>query len=295
MNKLFYLENDALRVGISPLGAEMQSIYDKNGGYSVMKSDDDPTWNEYSPILFPVCGRLWEFTTVINDRCYPISIHGFTAGAPFTVAELTSTRAVLSLTDSPELLENTYPFPFLLTITYTLEDNALITEATVENRGAAPMPFTIGFHPGFNLSVGGSRQEDAYLEFPAEADPKAWRLTLSGYLLRGTDPYPLQEGQRIPVRKEMFRGNTCVFLENTAGEVTLCSHSSPRKVRVSYDGFPYLGLWQPEDERASFLCIEPWMGSPDYEGEITPLVEKRDMRMLAPGTSESFSYRITVL
>lgn len=291
---LLYLENSALRVGISPLGAEMRLLYAKNGAFDVLKSQNDPTWDGCSPILFPICGRLWEQTTTVDGVSYRMATHGFASTSRFTLSEHSDMRALLTLTDSEDT-RSRYPFSFHLSVEYRLEGNSLVTRLTVENPDSKPLPFSVGFHPGFVLPLGGTgKKTDAFLDFPHAERPQAWRLTAEGYLRPGTDPYPLAEGRYLPITDEVFAENSSVFLEGTGASVLLRSHASAHTVRLDYAGLPYLGLWRPEDPRASFLCVEPWQGSPDSDGKIIEFKQKRDMLLLAGHTSQSFAYRITV-
>lgn len=292
---LLYIENDALRVGITVNGAEMRVLYDKNARYDILKCPDDPSWGGTAPLLFPICGRLTEQTTRIGGTDYRMGTHGFLGASRFTVTSHKSDRLELSFSGSDEIYEGAYPFRFTVTAKYTVRDRSLETRLTVKNRDTVPIPFTVGFHPAFRLPLADhSTRDDAYLEFPENREPQAWRLSESGFLLRGTDAYPLQGGCRLPLTAEVFSENTSVFLEKTGDRVRLRSRGCDRSIRLDYEGFPYLGLWRPDDEGASFICIEPWMGCPDYDGEITELSKKRDMLLLPAGETRSFAYTVTV-
>lgn len=293
-NTCLTIENEHLRAEITKRGAELRALYEKPHGFDCLKRQDDPYWDGVAPILFPICGRLWEQTAYINGTPYRMGTHGFASDAEFTVAEHTETRVILSLCDSESLLQASYPFPFTLTVEYRLDDSALTTRVVVRNRGTTVMPFAVGFHPGFSLPVAGAGEfEDCYLDFSSTCSPEIWRLSDSGYLLDGTDPYPLKNGRILPLKHGMFDSIDSIFFVGAGDSVTLASPKTDRKLRIDFAGFPYLGLWKPNDPSASFLCIEPWYGSPDREGICTELSEKRDMLLLPAGEEKSFEYRIT--
>lgn len=283
------IENEFLCAAVSPLGAELRSLYSKKTALSLLKSADDPYWDGISPILFPICGRLWEKTAFDGGKRYSMDTHGFARASRFEIREKEADRVVLTLSDNQVLRKNAYPYAFLLTVEYRLCGATLETRTRVENRSDRPMPYTVGFHPAFRIF---GDFDDTYLVFPQEASPGTWRLTTGGYLLRGIDPLPLRENGCLAISRAFFAKNDSVFLENTAGTVTLCSRTSDVRIRLDYGEIPYLGLWSPAG--ASFLCIEPWNGCPDYDGQSTELSEKRDMKQLPAGECTETAYRITV-
>ena len=116
MTELFYIENEFLRAGISPLGAELRTLTDKSGNQEILKVEDDPDWDGCAPILFPICGRLWEQTTKINGTPYRMDIHGFASTSVFAVTEKAADRISLSISDTDEIRESTSPFRFTLTV-----------------------------------------------------------------------------------------------------------------------------------------------------------------------------------
>ena len=294
-NDLLSIENDFLRVGISKDGAEMRVLFDQRGGYDILKRQDDPSWGGTAPILFPICGRLSGLTTRVGGKEYHMEPHGFLKQSRLTLLSHAEDKIVFTLSDSEELYASAYPFRFVATVEYALEGSTLTTRVTVENRDTALLPFAVGFHPAFRLPLAeGLTRGDAYLEFPIPTEPRTWRLTEGGYLLRGTDPLPLSESVILPLSEAFFEKNDSVFLEKTGGCVRLRSTGSERSIRIDYAGIPYLGLWRPAGDGVNYVCIEPWVGTPDYDGEVTELSEKRDMILLPPGESRSVSYGITV-
>ena len=85
-----------------------------------------------------------------------------------------------------------------------------------------------------------------------------------------------------------------VFLENVPDSVVLKSKKSDKWVSFDYKGMQYLGIWHTPKTEAPFVCIEPWMGCPDYDSRITELTEKRDMVMLSAGVENEHVLKFTV-
>ncbi len=51
----------------------------------------------------------------------------------------------------------------------------------------------------------------------------------------------------------------------------------------------------PKDRHnTTHVCFEPWNGRPDYDGEITELLEKEDMTILAKDCENKHSFTITI-
>jgi galactose mutarotase-like enzyme len=141
----------------------------------------------------------------------------------------------------------------------------------------------VGAHPGFNLPLGGEGCfEDWRLEFGCKKD-NVRRIIISKicYLLREASvPFEhIVDGKIIPLRHNLFDNGAC-FLENVCKKVTLCSDKSDRSVTVEYPDMTYLGIWHAPKTEAPYVCIEPWIGVPDYEGEPGDFAAKRDMIFL---------------
>ncbi|MBS1660227.1 MAG: aldose 1-epimerase family protein, partial [Bacteroidetes bacterium] len=51
---MFFIEDQQLKIGIHPKGAELQQIFHKTHGIDYMWSGDPAVWGKFSPILFPI-------------------------------------------------------------------------------------------------------------------------------------------------------------------------------------------------------------------------------------------------
>ena len=68
----YTIENEDLRVVISSLGAEVQSVVRKSDDKELWWQGDPRFWDGRSPVLFPACGGLWNGGTrirVVSTRC----------------------------------------------------------------------------------------------------------------------------------------------------------------------------------------------------------------------------------
>jgi galactose mutarotase-like enzyme len=104
------------------------------------------------PVLFPITGGLPDNQLPLPQGTFTLPQHGFARQLPWTLEALADGRGVvLELSDTPDTLQ-AYPFQFLLRMEVRLAPGALEISTTVTNRSDAPMPFSFGLHPYFNLS-----------------------------------------------------------------------------------------------------------------------------------------------
>ena len=74
--------------------------------------------------------------------------------------------------------------------------------------------------------------------------------------------------------------------------LTLQSTKSNHSVKVSIEGFPYLGIWAKPG--APFVCIEPWFGLSDSTTASGVIAEKKGIILLGPQKEFSCSFSIEV-
>lgn len=290
------LENESIRAEFTPHGAELCALIDKKHDCNVLKRRDDTAcWDRTAPVLFPICGRLWEQTCYVDGKAYRMGTHGFAKETIFTVSEQDQTHVVFTTSDSDSIREGSYPFGFLLTVEYTLDGASLTTRVRVKNRDDRPLPFAVGFHPGFTVPLDKDGElAEVCLDFCGANDPAVWKLTPNGFRLGEYEPYPLEGGHILRLSGERLANINSLFFKGAGNAVTFASSASDRRIRLDYEGFPYLGLWRPSNPNAHYLCIEPWIGSPDLNETSTELSDKEDMILLPPGEEHSVAYRITV-
>ena len=116
-----------------------------------------------------------EYQWPINDEKHRAALHGLTPWEEFELVELVDgIQAEWNYDGSKEY----YPFPCRLTLTYTLDREALNLVCKVENLGSNPMPYHMGWHPYFRLNGAPSlgkqpthRLEKNELSHPGEKIP----------------------------------------------------------------------------------------------------------------------------
>ena len=142
------------------------------------------------------------------------------------------------------------------------------------------MLFRSGAHPAFNCPVTNNlAANDYYLEFEQAED--ALQMPISEDVLIETQTVPFNN-QKIFFREVLATEGVLILKEMNNTALSLCHPGASSKLKVSFKGFPFLGIWSPSPE-APFVCIEPWQGHADYVNESFELTEKRDLLILAPG------------
>ena len=278
---LHRIENRYLRVEISEQGAELQSILGTDGTEYLWQGDP-AFWSGRSPVLFPFVGRLNDKAYYLDGTRHEVVIHGFARMSRFCLEEKGEDRLVFLLTDNEETYRQ-YPRHFAFRVIYTLREDTLEVCFRVENRDDRVMYFGLGGHPGFRVPlVEGKRFEDYRLRFDEKGTPD-WYLLSPSYLLSGqTVPYPLENGDVMPLRHDLFDGDA-VILGNVSRQVTLETDTDPHGVTVSFPQMPYVGFWHKPESEAPYVCIEPWHTLPAVQDEVTVLETRKDMVSLAPG------------
>ena len=124
-----------------------------------------------NPILFPFPNRVRQGKFTFEGKEYSLAlqshhdgegnwIHGFVCKRPWNVEEYGESdelgaylRCSFDSIGFPEIYEQ-FPFPFLITITYSLKDGILTIDADMKNTGNSNMPMGFGIHPYFRAPLG---------------------------------------------------------------------------------------------------------------------------------------------
>lgn len=289
----FTLKNEKLSLTVSSLGAEMQNLQ-TNDGTEYLWQGDPQYWSDRAINLFPFIGRLTNNTYKYLGKVYPMSIHGFAAAKEFAAAEKSQNRLTLELR-SDEETKVSYPFDFVLRISYELKDAQVDITFQVENQGVETMPFGIGGHPGFNVPlVEGESFENYQIEFSVPCQPDRVGFSPAVYMNGHDEAYTLREDRFIDLRHDLF-DEDAIILKNMAREVILRSRVSGRGVKVTYPDMPYLGVWHWPKTDAPYVCIEPWTSLPSRQDVVEEFSCKSDMIQLAPQKTYETTWTISVL
>ena len=281
------LENEYLSIKIKTKGAELISIFNKKEKFEHLWQGEQGSWNQQSPILFPIVGKLKNKIYLLDDKTYKMENHGFAFKQNFKLISQTNTQIVLALKETDETLK-TYPFKFILYVTYTLKDNRLLVENKGVNTDTKEIYFSIGAHPGFNIPFSSDENyDDYYLEF--EKNETVARLPLikvNGFLSHQKTEKYLDNTSTLHLNHQLFKDRVVILEDLKSETVTIKSDTSKMSVTIGIANFPFLGIWTSYQKEAPFICIEPWYGISDYETTSGDFKTKKGIQSLQ--TTESF-------
>ncbi|HEY4252619.1 MAG TPA: aldose epimerase [Roseomonas sp.] len=204
----------------------------------------------------------------INRPAEDTAIHGLSRDRPWQ-AVATADGAVLTQRVAAG------PYAYAVRIALSLSEAGFGIEAVVENTGAAPMPFGLGWHPWFARRPGQTlrftathrlRSDDRMIPREASADPG---LDEACATLIGTDAH--------------FAGwDGMAVLEDPARKLTL---------RASGAWATNLQVFLPPEAEA--VCVEPMSHIPDAPNQPV-LAKLGPLTTLAPGAALAAAARLTV-
>ncbi|GAB2684103.1 aldose 1-epimerase family protein [Mucilaginibacter koreensis] len=285
------IENEYLRVTISPQGAQLTSIYNKAAQIEQLWQANPQVWPWHAPNLFPVVGGLVNNQLRVNGQDYHLPRHGFARQSEFRVAETGKHHALFSLHYNESTLVS-YPYKFSFQVMYDLIENALRVTYKVLNHDQQPVYFSVGGHPAFNVPFSaGENYEDYYLEFEMQEALETHLLSAEGYFTGQTQPVKV-ENKCLPLTRELFNQDALVFKNMQSRQVCIKSTRHEHSLTVEFPHFNYLGLWAKPG--ADFVCIEPWLGCADAEGFSGNISEKEGIQKLVPGHVFEAAYYISI-
>ncbi len=269
------IQNSKLKVTVDTLGAQLMSICSADG-YEYLWQGDSKYWNDRAPVLFPFIGRLQDEKYRLNGRTYSMQIHGFANSKEFSMTSHKKDLLVLTLLGTIDTAVS-FPYEFVLEITYKLEDNALVVQNRVKNNSGRQMHFALGGHPGFCVPISeGESFEDYYLEFSEPCKPNRVGFTSDTILLNGkTEPFGLEKNKILPLKHSLF-DEDAIVLQDVARQISLKNKKANCGITVSYEQMPYLGLWHWPKTDAPYICIEPWSSLPGRAGIIEDIACRAD-------------------
>lgn len=277
---LYTIKNGELEVTVNSFGAEAVSV--KYRGEERLWQNDNGTWSEHSPVLFPVCGHCG---MIVGGVEYPIYFHGFAKRKEFKIDSIEKDVLAFSISEDEETLA-VYPYGFTFRVLYRIEDNALEVKYEVKNDSSVDMYFACGGHDSFSLKT----DVDGYVvEFDKTEKFDSLDCNSSGYLTG--KKIPMGEGREFPLPKDFLTNNkTVIFGGVNSDKVTLKTVGGKKVAELTFTGFKNFLMWRPNG--AKMICLEPWTNLPDLDGESLEISEKDGFIRLAPSASETIKRTI---
>lgn len=278
-----------LRIALSPIGAELVSVRDRIEREWLWQGDA-ASWLRRAPVLFPVIGQSRGGVVRHDGSVYPMPSHGFAPVSPFEIASVDGESCTLILKDDAGT-RLSYPFSFLLQISFEVCGKTLVQRAEITNTGDVVLPYSFGFHPGFQWPLptpSAIRRNDHHIHFQADEPYCTRRITEDG-LGPATSPSPVAD--RVLSLSDQLFAEGAVVLDGLQSRAFWFGVPGDDGVLIEVDNLPHLGIWTRTP--ATYLCIEPWQGYADPIGFDGDLIDKPGSLHLAPGRAFTHTMRIT--
>lgn len=281
------LENNNIIIDSKTLGGELTRIYSKKYDKEILWNADKKYWGRHSPILFPIVGKLKDNETIIEEKTYNMTQHGFARDNEFEITKYNEKSITYKLTSSNKTKE-LYPYDFELLITYTILENGVDIKWTVKNTDNKKIYFSIGAHPAFNIT----NINDCYLEFESKNNT-------SQILMEPPYHNKISEInlETLNLDAKTFEGDALIY--TNVDSINLKNKNEEEYLKVSFNNFPLVGIWTPyykeNDSTAPFLCIEPWYGLCDSVDSDKIYKNKKYINSLEIGEVFETSYSIEIV
>ena len=278
---MYEITNENLKITINPQGAEIVSIFSKKTQLDYLWNGDPAFWPKTSPVLFPIVGGLKGESYQYKGNTYHLGRHGFGRESIYEVTNQTETSITFTLTTN-EVTFKAYPFQFKFEVTYEITDNQLNVTYRVENMdNKEDLLFSVGAHPAFKVPlVKDTVFTDYHLLFSEKETVGRYLIDKEG-LIENTSTPLLRDSQTLPLTRELFNNDALVFKDLTSISISIVSPKTIHGLKVKFDGFPYMGIWQAPN--ADFVCLESWCGLGDTVNTTSQLNEKEGINTLEPG------------
>ena len=252
---IYEIWNEQLKVQVESYGAEIVGV--QFNGEERFWQNETGEWAGHSPVLFPLCGH---FGVTVDGKTYPMKAHGFASKCEFACAKQTQTELAFTITASEET-KKYYPYEFVLTVIYKIENNKLFASYQVQNPAKTPLYFACGGHDAFATKSGD--MSNYKIVFEKEEHFVHYYHDDDGYLTGETRDFGTGKTLVLP-QDFLQQGATLIFKDMKNNTVTLCEKNGKKLASLTYEGFANLLLWR--EDNAAFICIEPWTNLPDLVG-----------------------------
>ena len=282
---LHTIENNKLICTIESKGAEIRSLKNKETGEEYIWQIDNSIWGSSAPILFPAIGKIKEDKIVFEGKEFTMPKHGIIRNnEDLSFKQNQISKCTFSLTSS-EKTQQQYPFKFSFSVEFEIIEQRLIMTYNIENRDAIPMYFTCGGHTAYACPLNEHTSLSDYLiEFPSQETLYSSVIGISGLLTHHKRKIENCDN-RLHLSNTLFDEDALIFSNVKYDWIRLRKKNNKKGIIVRFTGYPHLALWSKP--YADFICVEPWLGLPDFEDESIDITQKSTYKSIEPGAKFS--------
>jgi aldose 1-epimerase len=253
---------------VAPYGASLRGLTHNNDPVITGYHGKDGKVGGQGDVLIPFPGRVsggrytfegQTYQMPINDKETPSAIHGFLRTQMWDVKAQSENAITFQTVLAPDQHAG-YPFALAVCITYTLSDDGLSVNFTLENTGTCDAPVAIGQHPYFTVNSPLIDADTLSLPYGSYLEYKDLLPTGNVLPVAGS-PFDFRESHAIGDVKF----NTCFLnpVRDDDGHTRIhLSFSENKSLTIWLDAsFSYVVLYSgdplPDDHRRKSLAIEP--------------------------------------
>lgn len=284
-----HIANNYFTAKVDLKGAQLASFYNITESEEYIWQRNPDFWSGSAPICFPIVGNLKDNTYTYEGNSYQMPKHGIVRYTPFEIGAKSPDACELHIRTNEELFKS-YPFQFLLSITFSVTESGLRVDYAVLNEDTKPIPISVGYHPAFNIDIQNYKYSDYEIVFSEGEDLDLYWLQNGLMELRESNY--LQNRHTIQLSKSTFDDDALIFKNIRSKKIRLSRKGSDWKIDVLTGGAPHLGIWAKP--AAPFVCIEPWYTHTDEPGLSGEIFDKPGMMALEPGATFNSYYEIQV-
>ena len=270
---LYSLENENIRMTVSSLGAEPQSLIFEGREY--LWQGDKTYWFRRAPLLFPMIGPTKDNKISFGGVVYDMPNNGFARDREFVLLEKSEDSVTLVQEDTELSRKENYPFGFVLKVTYTLLSDGY--EAKAEITAKDDLWYTFGWHPAFSLDINGEGTDlDSYSVHFSEKESCDKKSARDG-VFHFTPGF--LNGDSFDVSRTLTDFGPIILDGVKSKEVTLTSSKGPHGVKATMGEMTTLTVWTCAPLHGQYLCIEPMLsfGDTTRDIDITKMNETRKL------------------
>ncbi|AHI53639.1 aldose 1-epimerase family protein [Spiroplasma sabaudiense Ar-1343] len=211
------------------------------------------SWQKNWPFLFPICGTLINNSFSHNGKIYKLNRHGFFRDLKEWNIIFETDDMVKFATQSNQRFLEIYPFEFEIVFTFKIVENTVITNFEVKNLSSENMYFSFGYHPAFLV------EQNGWLEF---STPELFYTDNTNMLYLNRNPKEKFAFDKVEIKDINFSGSQFYWNQNLQSDFVTYSDKN-KSFKLNLKGYPVCLLWS-EENKADYICIEPWFGSADF-------------------------------
>ncbi|TCR71795.1 aldose 1-epimerase family protein [Rhizobium sp. BK376] len=287
MVKVHELRAGPMQARISDRGAELQDL--RLDDWNLLWTPDISVWPETAPFLFPVVGRTSDDNIKVDGRAYPMPMHGFARASIFETIAKSQDSCTLELVSNAETRRH-YPYEFVFRINYMLSETNLSIMAEIENSGAASMPFSLGFHPGFSWPLRRDQPKDGHVLIFSDDEWLDYTRPVNRQIGPDRHRLPLDEGA-LRLREQLFADGGLAFLNSRSRSLRFQTQDGSAGIKLDFPDMPQLILWMKPG--SDFLCIEPCLGYADPVDFAGDFSQKPGVTIIAPNESKQLTIKMS--